>query len=678
MPKITVIIPGCTSELYLERCIQSLQHQTFQDFEILLVIDESQKSKKSVCDTFDAKEFRIHIVYSSHIGLSARKNAGLDWALSKSNSEWISFIDIDDTVHPLFLQSILEAAETNQASISACGLVSAEEKIAQDEGCCNIYIRKTPEYYLNKMSAADTLKGKLFKKDCFNNVRFPEGKTYEDEYIVYRLLFQYDYIPVTEKNLYICTYDTGEISSTGWTLDARDILEATENQISFFARRQYDNIAKIKMQSLIRYNLAFQELVLKCDRLASDEKARYIRLCRKQLRRILIQYRKYHWITYYKSSWAKQVYANAFTSIRIGREAWGKLKRILASTPAERLLKRGAGDVIAERDFHLAVSRYKKHIANTKVVLLQTPVHGNLGDHAIAQAEIEMLQKLSISYAECPWTKGIEEQCAKETHSRETVLIHGGGFMGQLWPVEEKRLRDSILAFHNNRIIILPQTVYFDLNTEEGMRCFRESKTVYDSHPDLTLFLREENSYRFMRTFMPEIHVQLVPDIALMLNWNPLSLERQGALICMRRDKEKTLSVDDFEKVSSILSNSYEKKIMSDTVISGDIDLSKRSKALDEKLREFSSASLVVTDRLHGMIFAAITETPCIVLDSLSPKIRGCYEWIKDLDYIRFAENVDDVPDIIEDLKTVTPHYDRVKIEEAMQPLYNVLIEATK
>ena len=107
MPKITVIIPGCTSELYLERCIQSLQHQTFQDFEILIVVDKSQRSAKSVCDTFAAKEFRIHIIYSSHIGLSARKNAGLDWALSKSNSEWISFIDADDTVHPLFLQSIL-------------------------------------------------------------------------------------------------------------------------------------------------------------------------------------------------------------------------------------------------------------------------------------------------------------------------------------------------------------------------------------------------------------------------------------------------------------------------------------------------------------------------------------------------------------------------------------------
>ena len=63
MPKITVIIPGCTSELYLERCIQSLQHQTFQDFEILLVIDESQKSVKTVCDTFAINpQFEIVII----------------------------------------------------------------------------------------------------------------------------------------------------------------------------------------------------------------------------------------------------------------------------------------------------------------------------------------------------------------------------------------------------------------------------------------------------------------------------------------------------------------------------------------------------------------------------------------------------------------------------------------
>ena len=78
------------------------------------------------------------------------------------------------------------------------------------------------------------------------------------------------------------------------------------------------------------------------------------------------------------------------------------------------------------------------------------------------------------------------------------------------------------------------------------------------------------------------------------------------------------------------------------------------------------------------MIFAAITETPCIVLNSLSHKIRGCYEWISNLDYIRFADSIDEVPSIIEELQLVKAEYKREKIEEAMKPLYDALMNGAK
>ena len=54
----------------------------------------------------------------------------------------------------------------------------------------------------------------------------------------------------------------------------------------------------------------------------------------------------------------------------------------------------------------------------------------------------------------------------------------------------------------------------------------------------------------------------------------------------------------------------------------------------------FARSEIVITDRLHGMIFAAITGTKCIVLNSKSPKIKGCFEWIKDLKYIYFLNEI--------------------------------------
>ena len=126
------------------------------------------------------------------------------------------------------------------------------------------------------------------------------------------------------------------------------------------------------------------------------------------------------------------------------------------------------------------------------------------------------------------------------------------------------------------------------------------------------------------------------------------------------------------------MSKVSKKLIITDTVSPGDMPIEERRLVVEGKLSEFSTASLVITDRLHGMIFAAITETPCIVLNSLSHKIRGCYEWISNLDYIRFADSIDEVPSIIEELQLVKAEYKREKIEEAMKPLYDALITGAK
>ena len=69
----------------------------------------------------------------------------------------------------------------------------------------------------------------------------------------------------------------------------------------------------------------------------------------------------------------------------------------------------------------------------------------------------------------------------------------------------------------------------------------------------------------------------------------------------------------------------------SDTVVGRQISPDQREGEVLSKLEEFSSAELVITDRLHGMIFCAVTGTPCIVINSKSPKVRGCYQWICDL-----------------------------------------------
>ena len=82
-----------------------------------------------------------------------------------------------------------------------------------------------------------------------------------------------------------------------------------------------------------------------------------------------------------------------------------------------------------------------------------------------------------------------------------------------------------------------------------------------------------------------------------------------------------------------------------DTVVPGHVSLAAEDAEIDRLLGRFASARAVVTDRLHGMIFAAICGTPVVALDNRSGKVRAVYEaWLADVPYVRFVESADDVP----------------------------------
>ena len=93
---------------------------------------------------------------------------------------------------------------------------------------------------------------------------------------------------------------------------------------------------------------------------------------------------------------------------------------------------------------------------------------------------------------------------------------------------------------------------------------------------------------------------------------------------------------------------------------------------------EFRHARLVITDRLHGMIFAVITGTPCIVIDSKSPKVRGCYEWIKQLDYIKFIDSAEDIEKTFRQIPNKNFVYDNSLFQKYYDELGHYLISVSK
>jgi Exopolysaccharide biosynthesis protein len=315
---------------------------------------------------------------------------------------------------------------------------------------------------------------------------------------------------------------------------------------------------------------------------------------------------------------------------------------------------------------------YISKVGKVQAILFNTPLHGNIGDHAIAVAEKEIFSSLGISVLDFPWAKKFYNVLAKLTPKDKIILITGGGFIGDLWKNEEKRVENIIQSFKHHRIIIMPQTVHFDFETEGGREFFERAKQIFSVHPSLTVFLREKISYAFMKKYMPKIHVELVPDTVMMLQPD-MNILRSGILVCLRNDKEKTMTEENRRFLFALLNKKNDKITYSDTVVSRNIGPEESDHMVELKLKEFAASELVITDRLHGMIFAAVTETPCIVINSRSHKIKGCYEWLKKMEYVRFLNDINNVPDVIEELKAIKPIYDRSAIVNAMEPLYKIL-----
>ena len=312
-------------------------------------------------------------------------------------------------------------------------------------------------------------------------------------------------------------------------------------------------------------------------------------------------------------------------------------------------------------------AEFKKN-PNT-VFLILTPEHGNLGDHAIAHAEIELLTRFGVNYIEITGRRLNEMKWANQLDAFNgfPILINGGGNLGTLWIGVEETQREIIQKNPRSMICILPNTIFYE-DSEWGREELQNSIRIYNRHKRLTIYAREQASYDFMKPIYKD--VRLVPDMVLSLKKDGYTFERKGCLLCFRGDCEKTRTPEQEDVIRQQAVLLFGDLVAdTDMLKPGSVPAEQRKRALTEKFEQFTGAKLVITDRLHGMIFCAITGTPCIVIDSKSPKVRGCYEWIKHLDYIRFVDRPEDIIAEYREIPEGPHHYDNSHLAHYYQSL---------
>ena len=284
-------------------------------------------------------------------------------------------------------------------------------------------------------------------------------------------------------------------------------------------------------------------------------------------------------------------------------------------------------------------------IGRQMVLFISTPTHGNLGDQAIVLAQKKIFEDIGLR-------KNVIEICKSDYFLAASflsmllandalIVIDGGGNVGTLWIEEEYKMRDIIKRFPQNPIVIFPQTAYFE-DTDFGKAELQKAAEVYQAHENLTVFCRDQSTFNLFREKMPKVNTFFVPDTVLYLHPKTLSQKSGTILFCLRDDKEKCSTLSDLrQSIENILAEKAFSCRDTSTVIQRKVTARNREEILREKWEEFASANLIITDRLHGMIFSAIVGTPCIALDNVSRKVSGGQYWLKHLPYIRVLQDTD-------------------------------------
>ena len=238
-PLISVIVPVYNVEKYLVQCVESIQRQTYQALEIILVDDGSTDASGVLCDEIAKSDRRVTVIHQENMGLSGARNTALDMASGSA----VTFVDSDDWLDERMVEKLAAALDGSDADVAVCGAVYCREdgEILHKSGVkaqIDLCGEEVMRVFFAKPGVIETMAwGKLYRAELFSNLRFPLGRYHEDVFIMYRLLDASRRVRVIPEALY--WYRQTPQSIMRRTFDARhvDALYAVQERAGYVQSR---------------------------------------------------------------------------------------------------------------------------------------------------------------------------------------------------------------------------------------------------------------------------------------------------------------------------------------------------------------------------------------------------------------------------------------------------------
>lgn len=283
---ISVIVPVYMGEQWLNRCIEAIRNQSFQNLEIVLVDDGSPDNSGQICDETAAIDDRIKVVHKENGGLSDARNAGIKAAAGK----YIMFVDEDDYIHPDMAKILYQTLKKTEADIVVCDFlpISDKEKViypkidlTAEPKCFEGQEIMNQLYYRNLMTVVAW--NKLYRKEVFEKHGYIKGRVHDDESAIHFILHACRRTAYIDEKLYYYVQREGSITSNRKWNYYSDGWQAYGERLAFLEENGYAEMASFTKEHMLHYVVTYYKMLRGSAQ--ADEVKKQMRLTFKELLR---------------------------------------------------------------------------------------------------------------------------------------------------------------------------------------------------------------------------------------------------------------------------------------------------------------------------------------------------------------------------------------------------------
>lgn len=248
---ISVIVPVYNGKDYLCRCVESLKEQTYSRLEILLIDDGSTDGTYELTEMYGREE-GIRVFHQKNRGEAAARNLGI----REAKGAFLGFCAADDFVHPEMFAELHRQLTENEADIAVCGFVHAGEGAARLSAPAKERSWAASGYLvLEKLLRGEApLKSyawnKLYRKELFSEIVYPEGKYFEDQFVTWKLFRNARRVAVTNWKGYYYVRRPDSMTNGRWDPREMDYLEAWD-EIRRYCREEDPVLYRIAADQLV-------------------------------------------------------------------------------------------------------------------------------------------------------------------------------------------------------------------------------------------------------------------------------------------------------------------------------------------------------------------------------------------------------------------------------------------